>query len=204
MAAKRSGKADLKPPKQEGSSPALIEEFAKYGAKADALLSAHQRITSAVNALIAEIKDSKAFNEDERDALFQQVRLSLPVELTPRHYRFAQRELPEEPPVPWESFRYAQDEGFAPKLNPVEFIRMSYKEWIGKGLTRHHLRQIDPHLYQALNVWEHRHPEQRMTDLPTKVQVIDEKIAALSAEMSPDELRKLASTLQARHRRMKS
>lgn len=204
MATKRPKQSSTKPPQPKVGPDGLWEEFAKYGAKADALMSAHQRITSAVHTLVAEIKASKAFNEHERAALFQQLRLSLPVELTPRHYNFAQRELPEEPPVPWESFRYAQDEGFAPKLNPVEFIRMSYKEWIGKGLTRHHLRQIDPHLYQALNVWEHRHPEQRMTDLPTKVQVIDEKIAALSAEMSPDELRKLASTLQARHRRMKS
>lgn len=88
--------------------------------------------------------------------------------------------------------------------NPVEFIRKHYKRWVGFGLTRKDLRDLDPQLYHALSVWEHRHPEDRMIDLPTLSQVIDEKIATLRAEFSEEELRKLGTTLQTRLRRMKT
>jgi hypothetical protein len=87
--------------------------------------------------------------------------------------------------------------------NPVEFIRKHYKRWVGFGLTRKDLRDLDPQLYHALSVWEHRHPDDRMVELPTLSEVIDQKVAALRAEFSEDELRKLGTTLQTRLRRMK-
>lgn len=87
--------------------------------------------------------------------------------------------------------------------NPVEFIRKHYKRWVGFGFTRKDLRDLDPQLYHALSVWEHRHPDDRMVELPTLSEVIDQKVAALSAEFSEDELRKLGTTLQTRLRRMK-
>ena len=89
------------------------------------------------------------------------------------------------------------------KTNPAKFTIDTYKRWIGQGLTRQHLRELDPQLYHALSVWEHRHPEDRIKDLPTLAEVIDEKIASLANEFEPEELRKLGTTLQTRLRRSK-
>lgn len=89
------------------------------------------------------------------------------------------------------------------ETNPALFTRATYARWLGH-LTRQHLRELDPDLYRALSVWEHRHPEDRITELPTLAEVIDARIAALADEFSPDELRKLGSTLQTRHRRAKN
>jgi hypothetical protein len=89
-------------------------------------------------------------------------------------------------------------------ITPVQFIRRHYSRWLRLGgLTRKDVHDLDPQLYRALSVWEHRHPEERINELPTLSEVIDEKIAALSAEFSEDELRKLGTTLQTRLRRTK-
>lgn len=89
-------------------------------------------------------------------------------------------------------------------MNPAEFTRAIYGRWIGHGLTRQQLRKLDYPLYRALSVWESRHPDDRIKELPTITEVVDRKIAALSKELDPDELRKLASTLQNRHRMLKT
>jgi len=90
------------------------------------------------------------------------------------------------------------------KESPAAFTRRVYGPWIGMGLTRPQLRALDDALYHALSVWEHRHPEDAVTELPTLAQVIDSKIARLADEFSPDELRKLGATLQTRLRRKKN
>ena len=87
------------------------------------------------------------------------------------------------------------------KENPVAFIQRVYAPWLGRGLNRAHIRNLDLPLYRALSVWVHRHPEQEMSELPSISQSIDEKIARLSLEFSPDELRKLGLTIQNRGRR---
>ena len=88
--------------------------------------------------------------------------------------------------------------------SPAAFARRVYGPWIGTGFTRPQLRTLDDALYHALSVWEHRHPEDAIKDLPTLAEVIDSKIARLADEFSPDELRKLGATLQTRLRRAKS
>jgi hypothetical protein len=90
------------------------------------------------------------------------------------------------------------------KENPAAFTRRVYGPWIGTGFTRPQLRALDDALYHALSVWEHRHPEDAIKDLPTLAEVIDSKIARLADEFSPDELRKLGATLQTRLRRKKN
>lgn len=95
------------------------------------------------------------------------------------------------------------ERGTGLKTNPAKFTRETYARWLGNGLTRQRLRELDPQLYHALSVWEHRHPEDRIEELPTMAEVIDSKIALLAAEFSPDELRKLGTTLQTRLRRSK-
>lgn len=106
--------------------------------------------------------------------------------------------------TPTEAPRLWSDRDAGDTTNPAEFIRKHYKRWIGFGLTRKDLRDLDPQLYHALSVWEHRHPEDRINELPTVSEVIDEKILALSTEFSEDELRKLGTTLQTRLRRLQN
>lgn len=88
--------------------------------------------------------------------------------------------------------------------SPAAFTRRVYGPWMGTGFTRPQLRALDDALYHALSVWEHRHPEDALKDLPTLAEVIDSKIARLADEFSPDELRKLGATLQTRLRRKKN
>ena len=83
----------------------------------------------------------------------------------------------------------------------VAFIQRVYAPWLGRGLNRAHIRNLDLPLYRALSVWVHRHPEQEMSELPSISQSIDEKIARLSLEFSPDELRKLGLAIENRGRR---
>ncbi len=89
------------------------------------------------------------------------------------------------------------------KQNPAQFTRAIYQRWIGNGITRKQLRDLDPQLYHALSVWEHRHPEDTIVELPTLAQIIDQRIESLADEFTSDELRRLGSTLQTRHRRSK-
>ena len=87
------------------------------------------------------------------------------------------------------------------KLTPVAFTRMTYGPWLGKGLTRSHLRELDKALYHALANWVSRHPEDGMPELPSQSERVDQKLARLADEYSPDELRRLGLALQARNKR---
>lgn len=42
------------------------------------------------------------------------------------------------------------------KLKCTEFVLETYKPWIEKGLRRHHLKEIDPQLYQTLSTYYSR------------------------------------------------
>ena len=103
--------------------------------------------------------------------------------------------LPHRPPKKWSKRDPSS------KISPADFTRDIYSQWIGAGLNRRHLNQIDPALYKALSVWESRHPDQRLKELPTLAEEIDLKVASLAGELTPDELRTLGTTLQTRYRR---
>ena len=107
-------------------------------------------------------------------------------------------------PLPSKAPQLWVDRDPALKENPAAFARRVYGPWIGTGFTRPQLRALDDALYHALSVWEHRHPEDTVKDLPTLAEVIDSKIARLADEFSPDELRKLGATLQTRLRRARN
>lgn len=113
------------------------------------------------------------------------------------------RPKPSRPSLPKRAPTLWKDRDPAAEMNPALFTRETYARWLGHGLTRQHLRNLDSDLYRALSVWEHRHPTDRIAELPTLAEVIDARIAALADEFPPDELRKLGSTLQTRHRRSK-
>lgn len=56
------------------------------------------------------------------------------------------------------------------KENPIAFIRRVYAGHVGSGLTRADLRRIDAPLYAALHVWEGRHPETILDEIPRRRQ----------------------------------
>lgn len=89
------------------------------------------------------------------------------------------------------------------RQNPPQFFHAVYDAWLGKGLTRKTLRDLDPDLYRAITVWEVRHPEDRIQDLPTASDLVDQQVERLTSLFTEDELRRLSTVLQARYRRMK-
>lgn len=105
-----------------------------------------------------------------------------------------QPRLPDAAPEEWDK----RDPG---RENPAQFVRRVYAKWIGNGLTRPLVRQLDMPLYRALAAWISRHPEDDFGDLPSLSEAIDQKVARLSAEFTPDELRRLGLALQNRARR---
>lgn len=105
--------------------------------------------------------------------------------------------IPEQGPELWSDRSRSAD-----RETPPEFVRRVYAPWIGRGLTRAHIRQLDLPLYRALSAWMSRHPEDELAGLPSLSESIDQKVARLSAEFTPDELRRLGLALQNRARRM--
>lgn len=53
--------------------------------------------------------------------------------------------------------------------NPPAFIRRVYAPYLNGRFTRAMLRTIDPLLYQALAVWESRHPDDQLSELPKRL-----------------------------------
>ena len=85
--------------------------------------------------------------------------------------------------------------------NPVAFVRMHYAKWLGRGLTRSHIRRHDLPLYRAFAVHVHRHPEDAVPELPSRAGSIDEKLERLSGALDAEEIRKLGLALENRRRR---
>lgn len=87
------------------------------------------------------------------------------------------------------------------KLNPAAFTREVYGAWLGKGLTRGGLRDLDRQLYQVLATWITRHPEDDIPELTRQSTIVDGLLAELSLLYEPDTLRRLGLALQSRNQR---
>ena len=104
-------------------------------------------------------------------------------------------ELPKSAPLLWA--RRDKDR----KLNPAAFTREIYGKWIGNGLKRGDLRELDRQLYQVLATWITRHPEDDIPELSRQSDIVDNLLAELSLFYEPDTLRRLGLSLQSRHQR---
>jgi hypothetical protein len=67
-----------------------------------------------------------------------------------------------------------------PDESPVDFVERVYQRWLGNGLTRALVREVDPQLYRALYTWEMRHGRVPL-DLPTQREVSAAAIAQATA-----------------------
>lgn len=65
-----------------------------------------------------------------------------------------------------------------------EFIRRVYGQWMGHGLMRNHLLELDKPLYMALAQWLQKHDMPDWLDLPTKKQLNDRQLVQLG--LAPD------------------
>lgn len=155
-------------------------------------VASHARVALAVGRAETSIANELgALAEPERQ-LFIESLLDQLARLSPP---LAKHHLPDAAPEEWEKRKAGLE-------NPPQFVRRVYAAWIGKGLTRALIRQLDLPLYRALAAWMSRHPEDDFSDLPSLSDSIDQKVARLSAEFTPDELRRLGLALQNRARRL--
>lgn len=89
--------------------------------------------------------------------------------------------------------------------NAPTFIRRVYSPWIGRGLTRARIKELDPDLYRALSVWLTRHPDDMIAaDLPRKSDVLDDLIQDLTAVYPLEILRRLGHAIRAREDRARA
>lgn len=185
---------DIPPPRHPDLSELWQKLFPEAGDRLDAIGFVYEQASSDFISLC----NGTNISLSER----RQVLERMLADLAPTHdeifdvyFHDRDNALPMKAPQLWEDRKSTE--------NPVAFTSRVYGAWIGKGMTRKKLRDLDPALYRALSVWEHRHPDDVIKGLPTLAEVIDERIARLSSELNEDELRKLGSTLQTRHRRSK-
>lgn len=66
---------------------------------------------------------------------------------------------------------------------PPAFVQRVYGEWLGQGLTRAHIRTLDPKLYEGINNWLSRPSNEwpADVDLPTLKEQNDRDFAAMAA-----------------------
>lgn len=69
--------------------------------------------------------------------------------------------LPDAPPERWSDRK-------GRKENAPTFVRRVYGQYLHGGFTRAMLRDLDMPLYQALAIWERRHPDDQLYELPKK------------------------------------
>ena len=83
--------------------------------------------------------------------------------------------LPTKAPALWAERKTGRE------VSPVDFIHQHYGPWLGKGLTRAHIGQLDKPLYTALAGWVGRNGWPEGLNLPTQRELTDQ----LLAEMGP-------------------
>lgn len=185
------------PPNLSDAIAALYSEPSRDTLKRDVQSHTQMNIDIA-----RETVERAPLTPDEKASIMRAILGSLPQEYWPQPP--VSTTPVEPPPLPTKApmlWKEAREKGI--KVDPHIFTHLYYRKWIGHGLTRQHLNRLDPDLYRALSVWEHRHPQDRIAAIPTLAEVLDQRIAKLSEEFTADELRKLGSTLQTRHRRAK-
>lgn len=136
---------------------------------------------SIVKRIVSEIQDSS-----ESFTVIAKLYRSLGEELNLSHHLRPECvavvfDKPELPSVALELYRNRKN----PKEKPAEFIKRVYGSWLGKGLTRSHLNQLDSALYVAEKNRAFYHGRTHNIDLPTKAEQIDRDFEKLSGFDDP-------------------
>lgn len=82
---------------------------------------------------------------------------------------------------------------------PVSFIQRVYARWLGSGLSKSHIREVDPQLYRAFYNWAARHELPDGFSLPTQREVSDAVVAQATGQLlGNNDFDPLANSSQAR------
>ena len=93
-------------------------------------------------------------------------------------------------------------EGLRGPETPPEFVKRVYRPWLGQGLTRAHIRALDPTLYEAIRNWSRRNEWPVEVDLPTRSERASRWVDRVVAGDIPEEqLREARNLLAAKQRR---
>lgn len=106
------------------------------------------------------------------------------------------------PPLPARAPELWTERDRRPKETSADFTRRVYGRWLGRELTRLHLKSFDFPLYRALAVWITRNPVDDIAVLfPNRTREINEMIEDLTTRYAAADLRKLGFAIAARLRR---
>lgn len=111
--------------------------------------------------------------------------------------------IPSQPPEIWPGARGNPE-------SPPDFIRRVYGPWLGNGLTRAHIRDLDPPLATGLDNWLRRNEMPNDIDLPTATEWITRRLERLQADpdkpttMTLSEARRLIDTERKRTHRSRA
>lgn len=152
------------------------------------------RVAAALERIRGTVAhELRSLTEPEQHELLGRMSAEIDVPLFLRGSSSAQ---PSSPPEQWGHREPGRE-------NPVQFIRRVYAAWLGRGLSRRQLRNLDPALYRAFSVWVHRHPDDAIPELPSMSDETDLLIETLSRRMSIEELRRLGYAIDQRLRKPK-
>jgi hypothetical protein len=152
--------------------------------------SSHESRVTRISSLLSEVADLMRQEGIEKEALhhLRQLQMRVRFAASAMHYHSqTSAALPKRAPEYWLKRE-------SPSENPVAFIQRAYRPWLGRGLTRAHLRQLDSSLYEALKRWLKTNEWPADVDLPTKKELIDRRVAEaqdLSIEHSPEQRERL-------------
>lgn len=136
---------------------------------------------SIVKRLAREIRDSTDHPQHQAE-IFRALGLALGL---PHHLRPSCvadiLDMPALPKSAPELYRNRED----PSEGIAAFLRRVYQTWLGKGMTRSHLNDLDSAAYTAYKNLLYYHGDGAGIDLPTKGEQIDLDFAKLTAVNDP-------------------
>jgi hypothetical protein len=125
------------------------------------------RIAELLNEVATLMKSEP---QVDSKSLEQLTRLQLRLKIPTKRVQFRTNAFPDTPPARW-LVRENRKE------TPIDFIRRVYYPWLGKGLSRSHIRHLDKSLYLALYKFLAEGGEiPPDIDLPTKKQLSDREL----------------------------
>ena len=134
-------------------------QLARYKLKSHDTVSPHERILTA-EAKLEQLEDFAIKNggvgvANFARSLFPELVANLTIELETQPL-----ELPTTAPERYQGLRGPE--------SPPEFVKRVYGDWLGKGLDRAHIRNLDHSLSTAIDNWSRKNEWPEDIDLPTR------------------------------------
>jgi hypothetical protein len=171
-------------------------------AETDAPPSSRSQRVTKIARLLGELAELMGHEDVGKESLHHLRQLQMRVRFSLETHQDKPNQqpvLPAQAPAKWRE-RSKKSE------TPLEFIAREYGQWLGKGLTRAHLRQLDMSLYDALKHWLRSNTSPPGFDLPTKYEMVDRQVSQqerLPVIHTPEQRERLRLNQAARRRTTK-